>query len=117
MNTMNVLDIPAKVRRVVDLVLKKDARDFVSDEIGRLVRVVGLEEEVVAKDAGLDRDAEVARSFQTGVSTDSAPHLDGVRGEAVFAGAFLVFAVGAVEQSFCLCGVRIIRKESLKRLG
>ena len=39
---------------MVDFVLEEDARDFVVYEVRGLVRVVGLQVEVVAEAAGLD---------------------------------------------------------------
>lgn len=70
MDALDVLDFGAKVGRMVDLVLKEDAGDFVADEVGRLDRVGFRVEVVVVERAGLDGEDEVASgggvSLETG---------------------------------------------------
>lgn len=81
---------------MVDFVLKHNARNLITDEIGRLNGVGGGVEEVVLERACRDGQLEVATSFQIGVTGGGTPHLERVGRHGVFGGGFLVFAVGIV---------------------
>lgn len=100
MDALDELGVGAEVGHVVDLVLEQDARHFVADEVGRLVDVVGLEEEVVAQRTLEHGEHQVAAAFHRLVARGAAPHFNGVGVECIFGRAFLVFAVGAVEKAF-----------------
>lgn len=99
-DALDKLDVGAEVGDVVDLVLEQDPRHLVADEVGRLVHVVGLEQEVVAQRPLEHGQHQVAAPFHGRVARDMAPQLDRVRQQCVFRRAFLVFSVGAVEKAF-----------------
>lgn len=83
---------------MINLILKQDPRDFVTDELCRLDRVVAIVQIVVLQRAGCDSELEVSAGFHVGVADGAAPHLERVGEHAVFGGGLLVFAVvGFVE--------------------
>ncbi len=100
MDALDILGIGAKVRDVVDFVLEQDAGDFVADEVGRLVRVGALEQEIVAQRALHHRQHQVAARLHVGIAGRFAPHLHRVREQSVLGRGFLVLAVGGVEEAF-----------------
>ncbi len=54
MDSLDILDVVAKVRCVIYFVLEQDARDFVADEVGRLDGVVVGVEEIGLERSGSD---------------------------------------------------------------
>ena len=99
MNPLDVLDVVAKVRRVIRFILEEDTDGFVADEFGRLDAVVVGHEVVVLEAPGLDGQHEVSARFHARVASGFPPHFDGVARHAVFAAGFLVFAVGTLEKA------------------
>ena len=98
-NSLNVLVIGPKICGVVDFVFEEDARVLVTDEVGRLIDIAGLEEEVVLKAPFLDSEHQIPTSFHGRVANDVAPKLHGVGKQGVFGCGFLVFSVATVEQA------------------
>ena len=86
MDTLDVLDVGAKVGGVIDLVFEEDARDLVGDEGGRLDGAVAGVQEVGLQRAGRDGELEVASGLEVGVADRAAPHLERVGRHAVFRG-------------------------------
>lgn len=84
MDTLDELDISAKVGRVVNLVLKEDAGHLVADKLGWLHGVVALVEVVVLEGAGDDGELEVASRREHTVARSVTPHLEGVGVHHVF---------------------------------
>ena len=99
MDALDVRNVRAEVRRVVNLVLEENARDFVPDEVCRLVDVVARVEEVVLERAGSDGKLEVAAGFHVGVANGASPHFDRICVHGIFGGTFLVFPVEGFEQA------------------
>ena len=100
MDAVDEFRVGAEVGGVVDLVLEQDARDLVADELGRVVGVAGLEQKVVAQGALQHGEHEAAAGLERGVAAGAPPQLQRVGEEGIFAGGFLVLAVGAVEEPF-----------------
>ena len=99
MYSLNVLVIGAKVSGVVDFVFEEDARVLVTDEVGRLVDIAGLEEEVVLESTFLNSEHQIPTSFHGCVANGMAPKLHGVGKQGVFRCGFLVFSVATVKQA------------------
>ena len=97
--SLNVLVIGAKISGVVDFVFEEDARVLVTDEVGRLVDIAGLEEEVVLETPFLNSEHQIPTSFHGRVANGMAPKLHGVGKQGVFRCGFLVFPVATVEQT------------------
>lgn len=102
MNTLDAVDFATEVCRPIDLVFKQYASHFIVNEICRLHGIIGLHQEVILESTFLDGEAKVAGCFKAVIASDTAPHLQGIGREAVFTGTFLIFAIGAIEQSFSL---------------
>ena len=96
MDALDVLDVGAEVGRVVDLVLEKNAGDFVWGDLAWFNRVVGGVEEVVLERARGDCELQVSAGFEVGVADCAAPELQGIGRHGVFGGGFFVFAVGGL---------------------
>lgn len=75
MDALDVLDVGAEVRRMVDLVLEQDAGDFVWSDFAGFNRVVGGVEEVVLQRARGDCELQVSAGFEVGVADCAAPEL------------------------------------------
>lgn len=63
MHGLDVLDIGAEIRRVIDLVLEENARHFIADEVRRLDGVGCGIEEIILKRACCDCQLKVATGF------------------------------------------------------
>ena len=93
MNPLNIFNIRAEIRRMVDLILEQDAGDFVADEVGGLDGVGGCVEEVGLEGARCDGELQVPTCFHVRVADGTSPQFDGVRGHGIFRRGLLVFAV------------------------
>ena len=47
MNSLDVFNIGAEIRRMINLILEEDTSDFVTDEVSRLDSVVGCVQIVI----------------------------------------------------------------------
>jgi len=74
-----------------------DTSDLVADKVGWLVRIVVPKQKVIVQGPGQYRQHQISPGLHTGITRHLSPHLDCVREESVFAAAFFVFAIGALE--------------------
>ncbi len=94
MDALDVLNVGAEVRGMVDLVVEQNAADLVAYKLRRLDVVAVQVEEVVLETPSLNGQHEIASRLHILIVDDLAPHLDAIAGHRVFRRTLLVLAIG-----------------------